>query len=242
MNDMQALAASIIGFIFALRACSIADISMEHITTTATTFSLVKITTKTRQAMLPETYTLPLTGATPMRAVARFVQETKKLRKQSALLSHWPARLPGQRVDNALSRVRQLLGLPRACGQQSHSLRRGAACSMVAIGVPLQRILSWGGWANEASVKPYYEGRVWSTANKHQDACFGWMIRLSSNSLVGKAADDITFESAFSRENRILRHKIGSERQAKSQKYAFAHANKFLAPQPKAKRPSIRDM
>eukprot|EP00042_Codosiga_hollandica_P033828 m.231247 g.231247 ORF g.231247 m.231247 type:complete len:99 (+) comp54274_c0_seq6:298-594(+) len=78
----------------------------------------------------------------------------------ACLLSEWEIPSAANCVNSALNRVRELLNLPVVQSQQSHSLRRGAATAMGAIDVAPARVLSWGGWANEQSLKPSDVGVV----------------------------------------------------------------------------------
>ncbi len=54
---------------------------------------------------------------------------------------------------------------------------------MFALDIPVQRILSWGGWASEQSMRPYVRDRVWLTAGPAHVKCFGWMKAVGAQTL-----------------------------------------------------------
>lgn len=79
--------------------------------------------------------------------------------------SFWPALVPPQLYSG-------------------HSLRRGAASAVLAVGVPLERICWWGGWSfSSASVFEYLDFAV--EASVEDNLMFSWMVRPG-------AGDDIT--------------------------------------------------
>jgi len=58
----------------------------------------------------------------------------------------------------------------------SHACRRGAAITMFSIGVPMQKILAWGAWKSEASVRPYLRDFSFVSSSPSSLACFSWML------------------------------------------------------------------
>lgn len=175
LADMQGLCTVVIAFLCAQRAASIADARYADIKFTGVTFCFEQRTAKSKQPDVTQQFRIPWKNCKPLSAVRTFLtkhgQSTDKY-----LLSEWMAfTQPSRRVHATLLRVRELLCMPQVLDQQSHSLRRGAAVAMTSIGVPFHRVLSWGGWKDASSLKPYIEGREWCAGTQHHEQCFGWM-------------------------------------------------------------------
>lgn len=177
--DAQALIVSIIGFLYAQRATSIADMKLSDLKLDPKSLTFVQQRTKSKQAYKLSEFKIPIANCKPARVVREFLlklqKSPEKLHPDSELLSHWPKTEPSQRVGAALARARSILNLPEAQGLQSHALRRGAAIAMLAVGVPEIRILSWGGWKETNCLQPYTLGREWTETSGASEECFGWM-------------------------------------------------------------------
>jgi len=134
---------------------------------------------KTKKAEVESNYTVPWKECEPLRELKQYLSTRSKFdnSNNSFLISNssTSSLRAATQVNQTLERVRDLLNLGKEERQQSHALRRGAARAMIAIDVPLPRILSWGRWKNEASLQPYIEGRAWSMSTRDDSKCFEWM-------------------------------------------------------------------
>lgn len=182
--DMQALAASLFGFLFAQRSDTTLDVRQRDVKIEHGMLIFHEWTRKTKQQRSMRKFEIPIHSCAVAATIAKFTKYMTRNRSRSEepmLLSLWQMSASSSKVlDCALRRVRELLNLPREDSQASHALRRGAACAMFAVGVPIERILSWGGWATEHSLRPYLKDRVWTPPTEHDIKCFGWMKIQSS--------------------------------------------------------------
>ena len=60
--------------------------------------------------------------------------------------------------------------------QPSCMLRRGAATAMLTAGVLYARILKWGIWKNEASIRPHIKDGFWMKQSEEANQCFSCML------------------------------------------------------------------
>ena len=81
-------------------------------------------------------------------------------------------------VKAALTKTVDEFNLDDSLRRTTHALRRGAAICMHSLRIEARLILSWGGWAGEASLKPYIEQQVLRTATAADEAVFGWLHSL----------------------------------------------------------------
>ena len=177
-SDMRALATSIVGFVFALRARSLVSVRVGDLQFEDDTLNFTLRAYKTKAVEVESKYVVPWKECKPLHAVRKYLARRNKfnISSNSFLISDNTSSLrAATQVNRALNRVRELLKLGEVQQQQSHALRRGAARAMIAIGVPLPRILSWGRWKNETSLQPYIEGRAWSMSTHDDSKCFEWM-------------------------------------------------------------------
>lgn len=179
VSDMQSLAASIVGFVFVLRARSLVSVRHGDLQFEGDVLKFTLRVYKTKKAEVESNYTVPWKECEPLRALKQYLSSRNKFNNSNNLFlisnSSTSSLRAATQVNQALERVRDLLNLGKEEQQQSHALRRGAARAMIAIEVPLPRILSWGRWKNEASLQPYIEGRAWSMSTRDDSKCFGWM-------------------------------------------------------------------
>ena len=183
LRDIQALLCSIVGFLFALRSASIASIDASHLTYNGGVLVLQEHVRKAHGPQAIRTLKIPVPAtAQPFHAVFDFLfymgQRHPNV-SESFLVSEYPASEPSKSVDHALDRTLSLLSVPTpmTTQQKSHALRRGAAVAMLSIGVPTLKSLSWGGWANDSSMKTYVSGRTFVACSQSDQNCFGWMLQ-----------------------------------------------------------------
>ena len=178
LADIQSVLISIIGFVFALRAGSLASLRLKDLQLAGNNIVLALHTYKTKGIRQVAEFTVPWKSCEPLQPVRDFILKAKhfRLHDNSYLLPQsGSSPRPSTQVTQAMRRVCQLLRLPVPEGNQSHALRRGAASAMVAAGVPAERILSWGMWSTHESMKPYVKQSVWETDSEILQRCFGWM-------------------------------------------------------------------
>lgn len=186
LRDVQALATVVFGFLFAQRASSTVAIRRQDVQCTSAYLQVSEGLRKTKKERIVHTFKVPTQQCSLAKAIMAYTLFMKRRYAhidEHYLLSEWFKQgNPSASVNTALQRARELLGLPSVNTQQSHALRRGAAATMFALGVPMQRILSWGGWESEKSMRPYIKDRVWTTLSADHGRCFSWMLQSVSGS------------------------------------------------------------
>jgi len=189
MIECQSLAAVMIGFLFLSRSSTICEVRPCDFTVMGDTLILCENYRKSKEVPVPRTLQLLVTPGSPQAALKSYLLFCEArhplLWKQSVVSLHVNAK-PSARVDACIrSACRQVkLVHPEVEVMSSHSLRRGGAVSMLAVGVPLTKIMEWGHWKGESSIRPYIEGRAFQQPTPSDVLCFGWMVRAPSGVLV----------------------------------------------------------
>ena len=178
-KDSISIALVVFGFLFALRATSVAAARHCDIQLSPTHITFHEIKRKTKKAQTVRRVDLPIQQCIPAQALHKFL--TSKLStspKSTQVLFNLGSGTPNVLVNRALKSSFQSLSQQPPFEPSSHCLRRGAVVSMYAVGVPVQRILSWGAWASEESMKIYVKGRAWNPPTDADRQCFAWMASL----------------------------------------------------------------
>lgn len=178
LADIQSILISILGFVFALRASSLASLRLKDLQVVGNNITLTLHTYKTKGVRDEVQFTVPWRACKPLQAVRQFLLKAKQFcfSNNSYLIPpHEGASRPSVQVSRALRRVCELLKLPVPVGNQSHALRRGAASAMISAGVASPRIQSWGMWGSEHAMKPYIEQSTWQESSEFLEPIFGWM-------------------------------------------------------------------
>ena len=166
-------AAVVFGYLFALRASTLTAIRLGDVRLRHNVLELNEIKRKSKSAQTVRTVCIPTDLCKPARVLGKYIQWAQSRNKDTSGSAFGfdmdapPHKLVGDAIQVAAAQSE---------GMTSHSLRRGAAVSMFAVGVPIQRMLSWGAWASEDSVKPYIKDRAWNLATKDDRTCFAWML------------------------------------------------------------------
>ena len=184
---LQSMAAAIVlGFLFALRASTLVAIKLADITVAPESLVLHETTRKSRAPRATRRLEVPTRLCAPAAALRTYFSNVQSRCARSkwssvpafAFVPPTVTETQAQLVNHALQHVYTRLGLHRPdTDLTSHALRRGAAVSMLAVGVPMPRILSWGAWQSEASVRPYLQGRAWQHATPQDRLCFQHMTQ-----------------------------------------------------------------
>lgn len=179
-SRVRMLAAVVFGFLFASRATTIVSALAGDLCVRGSSLVFLERKRKMKQAQGLRELCVPVACCLAS-ALVEFMHWSRfqGVSAQSSLFG-LKGRYHGQVITSALQHV---LGQQRV---SSHMLRRGAAVAMLAAKVPMPRILSWGGWATEASVKPYLHGREFVSVSSHDLACFSWMA--STEAISGTVA------------------------------------------------------
>lgn len=189
MIDCQSLAAVIIGFLFLSRSSTICEIRPCDFTMVGDSLVLCENYRKSKEVPVPRTLQLVVTPGSPQAALKSyllFCEARHPLLWSVSVVSLHVNAKPSPRVDACIRFACRQVKLvhPEVEVMSSHSLRRGGAVSMLAVGVPLTMIREWGHWKGESSIRPYIEGRAFQRPTPSDVLCFGWMVRSPSGVLV----------------------------------------------------------
>jgi len=176
-HDTASAAAVVFGFLFLLRASSLASVNMSDVTASHDKLSLNLRNRKSKQSPQAKAMIVPISRCEPAQALAKYLQAASAV----VALGDSPFlfdkhKSPNIVVNDAIRTTHEWLGLSLQDTPPSHSLRRGGAVSMFAVGVLTQRILSWGSWESETSLRPYIKDRAWCSATHFDSVCFSWML------------------------------------------------------------------
>lgn len=183
----QSMAAAVVlGFLFALRASTIVAIKLADIVVAPESLVLLETTRKSRTPRTTRRLEVPTRLCAPAATLWTYFSQVQSKRARDswssvpafAFVPPTATTAQAQLVSTAMERVYAELGLQMPdSALTSHALRRGAAVSMHAVGVPLPRLLSWGAWQAEASVRPYLQGRAWQPATAYDRMFFQHMTQ-----------------------------------------------------------------
>ena len=176
-RNTASAAAVVFGFLFLLRASSLASVTMRDVTVSHDKLSLNLRKRKSKQSPQAKAMTIPLARSELARTLAKYLQaaSTKIAAGASPFLFN-NHKSPNIVVNDAIQTTYTWLGLSLHDAPPSHSLRRGGAVSMSAVGVRTERVLSWGSWESETSLRPYIKDRAWCSATHFDNTCFSWML------------------------------------------------------------------
>jgi hypothetical protein len=176
-HDTASAAAVVFGFLFLLRASSLASVNMGDVTISHDKLSLNLRKRKSKQSPQAKAMSIPVHRCEPALALSKYLQAAfGKVADGDSPFLFDNNKSPSIVVNEAIQTTYQWLGLPTHDAPPSHSLRRGGAVSMFAVGVLSQRILSWGSWESENSLRPYIKDRAWCSATHSDNVCFSWML------------------------------------------------------------------
>ena len=186
--DTQALAATIFGFLFAIRAVSICAIQLSDCSVEDGYFRYHQRVDKSIGPQKTRIMSIPVTICDPVRALVRFFQllsshpDVPPLIRSSPLVSHWRQRSDSATISNIIKHVAVLLKQSNATSESpdlraaSHALRRGAGVSIHALQVPAQRRLYWGNWSSETSMATYLTDRQFIPVTEAIRTCFNFLL------------------------------------------------------------------
>jgi len=172
----------VFGFLFASRASTILSTKIGDMEVTSEHLIFHEFKQKSRSIRNSRRLQVPLQSCILADVIARFVQFKKSKYPPSAPLFGVSIKNDahcGGIVTRQLKAALQLFQLHNEDTLSSHALRRGAAVSMNSLNVSIERVLSWGAWASQASLRPYVADRAWNLATEADKLCFGWMIASS---------------------------------------------------------------
>lgn len=175
----QACALTIFGFLFAARASTILAVKVDDVKVSDGYVIFTEGKQKSKSIRGTRQLKVPIHSCILADAIAKFVQHcnskypsSKQLFGEGKLSEVQAGAAVTKRIHAALKALR----LDHDGAMSSHSLRRGAAVAMNSLNVPVERMLSWGAWASQASLRPYVMDRAWSVASEADRLCFGWMV------------------------------------------------------------------
>ena len=178
LRSMEALI--VFGFLFALRASTLVVIKRQHIKTHGNKLEFEEVFRKSKRPQASRLLAIDITQCTPARVLyqyfSSFGTSTSDAFAFEYLNSVSQSSTCATKVSIAIDTVLQELSIPASQPMTSHCLRRGAAVSMHALGVSLPRILAWGAWSSEQSLKPYLKDRAWTQASTSDAVCFNHLM------------------------------------------------------------------
>jgi integrase len=181
VKQQRELAAVIFGFLFALRADTICSVMPGDVILRDKNIIFTERKWKSKQVQRQRTRTSPVQGKMAS-AIAKYINWTSS--SSSFETSLFGFRQQGASAAKVVSYINIAATTAKIKHNQTistaHALRRGAAVSMSAVGVPSVRLCDWGGWAGEASVRPYLKDHPWTTPTPDDFDAFGWMHSLHS--------------------------------------------------------------
>ena len=186
--------AAIFGFMFASRASTILAVRVGDVCERGGVLHFTERLRKSKNVQTLRQLDIPIGRCSLAGSILQYCNWRKKHASDSEVL--FPLRKAASGLDGTVMTNAMNLAFSDTAVLSSHALRRGAAVSMFAIGVPLPRILAWGGWASEESIKPYLDGRQWLQATTYDVQVFGWMKHEASSGLSsGTTADTHSMRS-----------------------------------------------
>lgn len=178
-NRTASMAAAVVfGFLFALRAATIAAATLDDIDIPHGRLVFLETTRKSRATRAVRHVEIDTTRCKPAAHLWSYFKRLKDKCKNAHQRTPAFEYLAGagrrepERLSSAIKSVYASLQLPYTRALTSHAIRRGAAVSMHAVGVSLPRILSWGAWQSHDSYKPYIANRAWQAASLEDKWCF----------------------------------------------------------------------
>lgn len=183
LSDCQALVAVLMGFLFLSRASTICASRPGDFAVSGSSLILSEGYRKSKTVPEPRAMQFCLGPDSPAWSISAFVGHLSRSHPAmmlQPLVSMHQRTSPAASIDSCIATTSRLIRHrdPGVQCMTSHSLRRGGAVSMLAVGVPLTKICEWGGWAGEASVRPYIAGRAFTHPAPADMVCFGWMVSL----------------------------------------------------------------
>ena len=183
LSDCQALVAVLVGFLFLSRASTICAVRPADFSFSSGSLVLCERYRKSKE--LPEARALhyvmvPESPAHSISAFLVFLARAHPTMLSQPLVSLHLRSSPAVCIDACIAITSRLI---KVSPMTSHSLRRGGAVSMLAVGIPLTKICEWGGWAGPASIQPYIAGRAFTRPSPADVVCFGWMTSQSHPSI-----------------------------------------------------------
>jgi integrase len=179
-RNISSVAATLFGFMFALRASTIIAVRRCDVDLQPTKIVFKEIKRKSHQTQTTRVVELPIDVCQPAKALHKMLSiifSTWKQPMQASLFSFNSDGTANTQVTEAINIALATIGVDSShLGLTSHSLRRGAAVSMYSLGAPMQRILSWGAWKSQDSVQPYIKDRAWHAKSTSDQLCFAWML------------------------------------------------------------------
>ena len=171
-------AAVIFGFLFALRASSLVAVRHCDIILQSDKLGFNEIKRKSKSPQTTRSAYAPLQSCVPARTLHKYLTWllSQHIVPSQSVFGFTSVGSPHRLVGVAIELASNVFAAEPTDKLTSHCLRRGAAVAMFALGVPIQRILSWGAWASEDSVRPYIKDRAWSAASDADKLCFAWML------------------------------------------------------------------
>jgi hypothetical protein len=182
VGDQPAFAAVVFGFVLCLRSASLVQLTLSDIVLDHDFFTVCVRYHKSRSSPVARRFSIPRVAP----FVSGLCQYVTWVRQRGCFphqsLFFLSPVVPGA---NSAATISTILGrvLPRFTSvpvSQSHLLRRSAAIAMLAVGVVITRIISWGGWSSHVSVMPYLRDNANIVSSDDDVFFFGWLRGQSS--------------------------------------------------------------
>ena len=179
-RNVSSVAATLFGFMFALRASTIIAVRRCDVELQPTRIVFREIKRKSHQTQTTRVVELPVDTCQPAKSLHKMLSTiftTWKQPMDAPLFGFNNTEPAHAQVSNAIYIALATIGIDSVqLGLTSHSLRRGAAVSMYSLGTPMERILSWGAWKSPSSVQPYIKDRAWHVKSTTDQLCVAWML------------------------------------------------------------------
>ena len=177
LQQQHALAAVLFGFLFTQRADTTVHIQLRDIVITDAHFVFNETTRKSKVVASVREVLLPMNNlhAHSLCVYIKWVK-SRGMSPEDNLFAFPPdvrlksSSLMDDSIKSALSAAKQTHH-----HVSSHMLRRGSAISMLACGVPRDRICDWGAWYSTNGIEPYLKGRTFIIPSEFDRSFFQWM-------------------------------------------------------------------